>query len=500
MTRTLRRLRHPSARFDRLLPWLAAAVIALTGIVMIAVTPTGHIPDVWAHTYRVSGILNGDVLARPVSAHSRLHSGEGTVGGCVGRDWIVFSIEHDDGYDPSAVSADVLSAAGTRPDSAASDTATSDTATSDTATSSPAQSTRCLDVPYNNAAVNSPAAYLPQLAAFALGDALELDAGVTYVLAESFMLTVYVCCMFAALAALPRWRLPVATVMVCPLMTYRYAFAVSADSMAQAMCLLYSCLLYAHIARTQDARRHHDGDERHEGAPGNRDGGIGMTVALMASGLLMVAAKFTMAPLLALSLFTLPKSGSIRPGRSHPDSTARSVLVILGNAAGAAFLAVWMRLTSWFTTTPGVVSYETMMERKRLLFADPFGANGVFGAAAAIVRAVVTAKSNLDSPMQSMLIRALWLLTAAVLAVLLVAMARRRLGRFMSLFWWCACAACVAAILLTYLALWLQYTPQDATVVRGFQFRYMLPFAGLLTLCACDCMVGTVRQSHHNPA
>ncbi|WP_147346367.1 hypothetical protein [Bifidobacterium longum] len=62
---------------------------------LIAVTPAGHIPDVWAHTYRIDGIVNGDVLARPVDSTSILHSGSGNVGGCVSRDWIQFAISAD---------------------------------------------------------------------------------------------------------------------------------------------------------------------------------------------------------------------------------------------------------------------------------------------------------------------------------------------------------------------------------------------------------------------
>ena len=65
------------------------------GFVLIAVTPAGHIPDVWAHTYRIDGIVNGDVLARPVDSTSILHSGSGNVGGCVSRDWIQFAISAD---------------------------------------------------------------------------------------------------------------------------------------------------------------------------------------------------------------------------------------------------------------------------------------------------------------------------------------------------------------------------------------------------------------------
>ena len=82
-------------RLNRLMPALAAAVILLMGFMLIAVTPAGHIPDVWAHTYRIDGIVNGDVLARPVDSTSILHSGSGNVGGCVSRDWIQFSISAD---------------------------------------------------------------------------------------------------------------------------------------------------------------------------------------------------------------------------------------------------------------------------------------------------------------------------------------------------------------------------------------------------------------------
>ena len=82
-------------RLNRLMPALAAAVILAMGFVLIAVTTAGHIPDAWAHTYRIDGIVNGDVLARPVDSTSILHSGSGNVGGCVSRDWIQFSISAD---------------------------------------------------------------------------------------------------------------------------------------------------------------------------------------------------------------------------------------------------------------------------------------------------------------------------------------------------------------------------------------------------------------------
>ena len=252
-------------RLNRLMPALAAAVILAMGFVLIAVTSAGHIPDVWAHTYRIDGIVNGDVLARPVDSTSILHSGSGNVGGCVSRDWIQFSIDHYDGYDPSAVNADFLERYGTNSTSTA--------------------NTTCVDTPYNNAAVNSPFAYLPQLAAFAIGADSTLTPGTTYVLAEVIMLLVYAGCMFAAVAALPRWRLPTALLLVSPPLIFRYSFAISADSMAQALCLLFACLLFSCMA---DPRA-----------------GNGRLTALMTVGVLMGMSKFTFTPLLLLGFLAL---------------------------------------------------------------------------------------------------------------------------------------------------------------------------------------------------
>lgn len=62
---------------------------------------------------------------------------------------------------------------------------------------------------------------------------------------------------------------------------------------------------------------------------------------------------------------------------------------------------------------------------------------------------------------------------------------------------WCACAVATGIILLTYLALWLQYTPADATGVDGMQFRYFLPLSGIFMLCACECVAGLRRRVGH---
>lgn len=159
------------------MPAIVAAATVLFGMLCIVSTPPGHIPDIWAHVYRVDGIVNGDVLARPVDSKSLLHGTDGNVGGRVDWTWIDFSVQEYDGYDPAVVRKDTITV----------------------------QDATGADVPYNNTATNSPVAYLPQLAAFALGKAFGLPAQVTYYLAECLMLAVYASFMGLAVAALPRW-------------------------------------------------------------------------------------------------------------------------------------------------------------------------------------------------------------------------------------------------------------------------------------------------------
>ena len=118
------------------MPLLVAIGTLIIGGSFMAITAPGHIPDIWAHVYRVDGILNGDVLARPVTSLSKLHNSNENVGGHVDWEWIDYSHEQDDGYDPNAVLVDTI------------------TASDDNGA----------DVPYNNTATNSPIAYLPSSA------------------------------------------------------------------------------------------------------------------------------------------------------------------------------------------------------------------------------------------------------------------------------------------------------------------------------------------------
>lgn len=85
------------------MPALTAIGVVLIGGWYMLTTAPGHIPDVWSHIYRMAGILNGDVMARPVDSVSYLHGGTGNVGGHVDWEWIEYSQQHYDGYDPTVV-------------------------------------------------------------------------------------------------------------------------------------------------------------------------------------------------------------------------------------------------------------------------------------------------------------------------------------------------------------------------------------------------------------
>lgn len=60
----------------RCMPVLVALCVLLEGMFFMAVTKPGHVPDIWTHVYRIDSILNGDVIARPVTSRSMLHNTE----------------------------------------------------------------------------------------------------------------------------------------------------------------------------------------------------------------------------------------------------------------------------------------------------------------------------------------------------------------------------------------------------------------------------------------
>lgn len=430
------------------MPVVVAMGTLLIGGLFMTHMPPWRIPDIWSHVYRVDGILNGDLLARPVTSMSYLHHRDGNVGGHVDWEWIEFSLQRDEGHDPTIVLPDTI-------------------------TVSDASGA---DVPYNNTATNSPAAYLPQLAGFALGRALGLTAGATYLLAETIMLAVYALCSAAAVALLPKWRVLAGLLMLCPALLYRYSFAISADSLTQALAFLLSCMLFRMLHR--------------------RVGVAGHAAAAVVC-VLFAMCKFIYAPLV---LLVLPAAwaasrggGTVRrdvggdgiPSSASSRSTPRSGLPIAaaGVVVSMAWLAAWMKLTGWFVTTPMMVSYAEMEQRKHAMLTEP---QALLAMLKAIGLSVVTGRANLERPVDTWLIRCCWAAMLAMVIVLAIATARRAMDMREMVFWWCASAVMVGIVLLTYLALWLQYTPAGSAMVEGMQHRYFLPLTVLGALCVAE--------------
>lgn len=434
----------------RLMPMVTAIGVVLIGGWCMLATAPGHIPDIWSHIYRIAGIVNGDVMVRPVDSVSYLHGGTGNVGGHVDWEWIEYSQQHYDGYDPTVVRSDSIKVFD---ESGA-------------------------DVPYNNTATNSPVAYLPQLVVFGVGKMQGFPADVTYHLAELLMLLIYAGCAAASVALLPRWRIIVGLAMLCPLLIRRYAFAISADSLTQALAFLFSCMVFRTLYCKVSNR---------------------YCIVVACVSVLLAMCKFIYAPMVALALLIPYMQRGLSgddAGTASEAETARRLAVwrdprlwicAAGDALAFLWLAVWMRTTNWFVTTPMIVSYDQMSEKKAELFSGPAG---ILDMLHAVWIAIVHGKANLDSRADSLVITMFWALWGLVAIVLLAASVARTMSKRRLVFWWCAVVVSTGIMLLTYVALWLQYTPVGAAVVEGMQHRYFFPLVILMLLCGLECLHG----------
>lgn len=434
MVLTGKSMRGPTVR----LPWVVSVLTFAFGMVYMAFAPVGHIPDIWEHVYRISGILNGDVMARPVDSQSDFHRSAENVGGRVDQMWVDYSIAHFDNYDFGVV-----------------DPASITVRDGETA-----------EVPYNNTAVNTPVAYAPQLAAFAAGRAIGLDADATYHLAQFTMLAVYAAAMGFVVAVLPRYRVPMALVLLLPPLTFRYSFAISADSFTQAVAIPYICLLF---------RLAFPGDEGSEATASHHRsltaGEVRLLAVLLVLGAVLAFTKFTYAPLVAVS------AGMLWMRRL---SCGQAAAVLVGIAAPLCASLAWVRSVGWFVTTPSISSSAQVAEKAALITGDPLHVAGD------IISSILHARAN--NAGNSLVMVVVWLLVLAVVAILALATSKRALRPRRVAFWWLAVAVCLAIIAATYLALWLQYTPIDVPGVNGIQFRYFNPLAPLFALVALDSL------------
>ena len=408
----------------RSLYMLMALILLIPGGVGIAVTDIGyHVPDVWPHVYRISGILYGDVVAHPVSATSKYHCiASENVGGRVSLDLIELSIENP-GRDSGVIDSGSVVVA----------------------------SDGSVEAPFNNTAVYNPAAYLPQLAAFAAGEAFGASATVKYYLAEFTMLVVYALIGAAAVVALPKRRWVAAVVLLFPGTWYTFSFAISADSFSLVLSILFACLTYRCVSKKPTARE---------------------CWALGLTGLLMACTKFSNAPLFALALPLLMRKSDLR--KTYP--------VAVCFLAAVAIDIAWLKLgASGFATSPSSIPFDLVTQRtgEGLALLPTICWHMLYSA--------IHAEGSYRFGTQGVAV--FWLGFVVCLAVA-AAYARSSRGEAGAprYFWLYACLVIFAFAFVAYAALWLQYTPDGVAGVDGVQYRYFLPALSICVLLLGDCV------------
>ncbi|WEV64892.1 DUF2142 domain-containing protein [Bifidobacterium sp. ESL0732] len=432
------------------MPVVTIILTLIVGGTSIAHIPPGHTYDVWSHTYRISAVINGS-HTHHVEAQSAFHHGNDNVGGKADWEWINYSLEHYDNWDPAVVIANTITV----------------------------KDSQGADVPFNNTAINSAVTYLPQLAGFLLGRAFGLSANITFYLAEILTLVANALCVGLAIWFLPKWRIIIG--LILPIVNV-HPFAISADPYIQAVAALFTCMLYRASVRKTSTK---------------------YLVGLSVVGVLLSMGKFVYTPLTlllllipwlqsALATSTIPSEAleadsdentENETNKSHHLS-ARTWIPIVGTGCSFIWLAVWMKLNDWYSTTPGLLPYHDMLERKHDLMTKP---SVMVQAIKSIAYSIIHSQANFDFVTDTKRIRVFWALLAILLVVVLAALCVHRLSAAQKTFWLLAYLISIGILLLTYLALWLQYTPKGYVGIPGMQYRYFMPLVPLWALCGLVC-------------
>ncbi|WP_065453505.1 DUF2142 domain-containing protein [Bifidobacterium breve] len=409
-----------------------AILTIMFGGLWMAHTQMNRIPDLWEHVYRVSGITNGDIVARPVTSVSDYHRiAADNYGGKVDWQWISLSDQHRDPFDAGVVQLDSI------------------TASDDIGA----------DVPYNNTAVYSPISYLPQIFGFFLGKYLGLGATTTYYLSESIMLLVYTILTTWGIALLPRFRLPMAVLLLSPPVIYHFSFAISADSLTQALIITFSCMLFAMANRTPSCKEY---------------------VTLGIIGALIAITKFAYTPLIFIPVALLIV---------HAPTTRRAKITVGTSVILALALIIgWLKSTSAFVSNPASVSPAEVHERTSGLLHNPMRA----------ISAIWYSISHLQGAFRTPLILlSIWIAFAVVLASMIIHAITNPNQWRISLFWAFTYLMVIGAILATYLAMWLQGTSNGVPGVYIMQLRYLVPLFPVMLLCLLDNVQQLILRNQH---
>ncbi|MBT1175906.1 DUF2142 domain-containing protein [Bifidobacterium sp. LC6] len=404
--------------------------VMLCGVLGILLVRPGTTADVWAHVYRVDAMLNGDVLARPVRATSDYHhDAMRNMGGWVSGDVIAFSLVNDRDYVSGLV---------------------------DPVSITTCYGRRC-EVPFNNTAVYPPFAYLPQLAAFAVGRLLRSSTTIQFYLAEILQLGVYFASVCACLRLLSgnvlRWFRWLAGLLAV-WMAMPFSFMFSPDSTLAALSLPLACLMVRCVE-------------------GNRFSAKDCVVLVSISGIITLA-KFAYAPFLLMVLL---------PMAVYRRMDIRSRLILIGGCAiSVLLLLAWVSVGTGFATNPSRVSYVEVVRRRQELLAAPqlFLLRMLYS----VIR--LQGWSWWEPP----LLLLFW--TLSIMALTLTVIAWRKNRRCL-LFWLTAWVAAAGCVMLIYVAVWMQFTLDGQQGVIGINSRYFLPLVPLLAM-QCAAALQSIRQ------
>lgn len=419
---------------------LCASLTLIFGSIGIAVLDIGHAPDIWTHTYRIASILNGDIIAHPVNSVSYYHSDAAqNWGGAVSKEIVDLSLDNYNGHDPGVVFPESL----------------------------PPTSNGNLEVPFNNTAIYTPLSYVPQIAGFAIGSLMGLDATAQYYLAEIVMLVVWSIIAGFSVWIIPRHRIAYMVMTLCPLLWFPYSFAISADSLLLAEMLLYIALVYKALLVKSTVPSI-----------------IGATLL----GFLIAISKPSYLPFPILLIVAL----ALRKDRKM------LWIALAGLFAAIAFDLFWLRLNSGIATSPTMVSLELIAERTADVFAL------IPEVLVHFVYSVLHLQASYLIGTETVLV--FWLVLGASLILLIASVYKIHLQqkssnpnttdttseRLLIDFLACGWVIVLATTMLVYAALWLQYTPANEPGIVGIQYRYFLPFLPFGLIMVLD-LIGILK-------
>ncbi len=273
------------------------------------------------------------------------------------------------------------------------------------------------------------------------------------------MLLVYTILTTWGIALLPRFRLPMTVLLLSPPVIYHFSFAISADSLTQALIITFSCMLFAMASRAPSCKGY---------------------ATLGTIGALIAITKFAYMPLIFIPVALLIV---------HAPTTRRAKITVGTSVILALALIIgWLKSTSAFVSNPASVSPAEVHERTSGLLHNPMRA----------ISAIWYSISHLQGAFRTpLMLLSIWIVFAVVLAAMIIHAVTNMSQWRISLFWAFTYLMAIGAILATYLAMWLQGTANGVPGVYIMQLRYLVPLFPVMLLCLLDNIQQLILRNRH---